>query len=578
MTFASCVGNNAKIMKIPVFCSLIPSELISFLGHEPVHLAAEELTSVRPEKYHCSFHENLCSYSKVLYDYFLRHHEDYGLIIVPTSCDAMKKLYNALRIKLPHEKLYVLDVPKKKGDASARFLTGELEKVSRALGDVNAVTGVSVGHDVNKVWRPRRIAFTASGAIAILGSNVPMGVFRECAEKYGLEIVMLNHCLEKSYPDEKLINILANDGIEKYATAFLEKNSCPRTNDTAYKERFIEKIRGKGFQGIIVNALKFCDFHPFDFKYLREALGADFPALIIEHELTANYEGQTMTRLEAFFENIHKRLGGYQRKITKPRGGKYFVGIDSGSHATKLVCINKDGKVVSMEVVPTGTSVRNSAVILLEKLEAECGISRRDIARLVATGYGRNKVVCADDVVTEISCHALGAFFKFGRPSTVIDIGGQDSKVIKVGDGGSVVRFAMNDKCAAGTGRFLEVMAAKLEMDIDDFAELAFNTDKSVPISSMCSVFAESEVISLIASGKTKEEIAKGIHSAIAERTIALARRIDGEPPYCMAGGVARNKGLVRELSERLGHQLEVLENPQFSGALGAALIAMRGL
>jgi len=197
---------------------------------------------------------------------------------------------------------------------------------------------------------------------------------------------------------------------------------------------------------------------------------------------------------------------------------------------------------------------------------------------LVGTGYGRDNIKGCDATVTEISCHALGAHHRLRRGATLIDVGGQDSKAIKIDEKGNVVRFAMNDKCAAGTGRFLEVMAQKLEVSLEAFSTLAMEARSSVPISSMCSVFAESEVISLIAEGKPKDGIARGVHKAIAERTTALCRRVAGEPPYYMAGGVAKNGGLVQELSRSLGSEVKVLDDPQFSGALGAAIVALRSV
>lgn len=289
-----------------------------------------------------------------------------------------------------------------------------------------------------------------------------------------------------------------------------------------------------------------------------------------------------MTRLEAFFEGIRTKLGGNTVRQKEndnsfvTRTGDYFVGIDSGSHATKLVCIDKDKKIVGRYLAPTGTSVKESVQGVLGFL-ADGGIARENIARLVATGYGRNNVEGADEIVTEITCHAAGAYHLLGRSGTIIDIGGQDSKAIKMDETGRVVQFAMNDKCAAGTGRFLEVMADKLRLSLDEFAKMAKKSEEAVPVSSMCSVFAESEVISLIAGGKSREEIAKGIHQSIAERTASLARRINGKPPYYMAGGVSKNECLVGELERCLGSKIDVVEEPQFTGALGAALIALNG-
>lgn len=561
------------IMKIPVFCSLIPTELLVHLGCEPVYLDAEGLKNTPSREYHCAFHENICSYSKVLYDYLLENQNKFDFMIIPASCDAMKKLYNALKQKLPGEKLHFFDMPRCKDGNAAKFLAAEMKKVvdlsAFAISNPAPTGGVGRGQEGSD--SPK-----LAPKLAVLGSNVPLKIFRTCAEKFGFEITLLNHCLSKARPDEKLLWMLQNNDLAGYAGAFLEKNSCPRTNDDRYKETLVKQVREGKFKGMIINTLKFCDFQPFDYIWFKNALEDDLPMLMIEHELTTDNEGQIMTRLEAFFENIQKKLG-LQKKRQPGNSGRFYVGIDSGSHATKLVCVDGEENLIASLVVNTGTSVKKSVEKLLEQLKTEYKITKKDIGRMVATGYGRNNITDADDVVTEISCHARGAYHLTRKGGTIIDIGGQDSKAIRLDDKGGVARFAMNDKCAAGTGRFLEVMAAKLEMSLEEFASLAQKASRSVPISSMCSVFAESEVISLIASGVTKESIAKGIHKSIAERTIALAKRIEGAPPYFMTGGVAKNKGLVGELEECLGHKLDIVENPQFSGALGAALIALRG-
>ncbi len=569
-------------MKIPIFCSLLPTELFLNAGHEICFISADMLACIKSKEYHCSFHENLCSYSKSLHEYFTLNHNDFGIIIVPTSCDAMKKLFNALVTDISPDKLYLLDVPKNKGMEPAAYLAVQFEKLIKRIGINN--TGVQIPQSFYKIASSSMPSFNSNKVkIGVLGANVPLKIFDLCLDKYGFEAVYLNHCLVKSYPDKNLQENVA--GIKTYSRMFLEKNSCPRTNDYEYKEKLKKRIKEEKIKGLIINTLKFCDFWPFDHKYFKENL--DLPVLLIEHELTANYEGQIMTRLEAFFEGIRAKFCEPPHPNPPPRGGReregvtatrkdYFVGIDCGSHATKLVCIDKDKKIIGRHLVPTGTSVRESVQGVL-RLLADYGISRENIARLVATGYGRNNVDGADEIVTEITCHAAGAYHLLGRSGTIIDIGGQDSKAIKIDENGQIIQFAMNDKCAAGTGRFLEVMAEKLCLSLDEFAKMAKNSKKSVPVSSMCSVFAESEVVSLIASGKSKEEIAKGIHKAIAERTVSLVKRINGKPAYYMSGGVSKNECLVLELEHCLGSKLKVVDEPQFTGALGAALIALEG-
>jgi (R)-2-hydroxyacyl-CoA dehydratese activating ATPase len=178
--------------------------------------------------------------------------------------------------------------------------------------------------------------------------------------------------------------------------------------------------------------------------------------------------------------------------------------------------------------------------------------------------------------VTEISCHAVGAYHLYPDTGTVIDIGGQDSKVIRVGEGGRVLDFAMNDKCAAGTGRFLEVMAAKLRVSLDELAELSLRSRGEVQISSVCTVFAESEVVSLVARNHPREEIIRGLHRAVVNRVWSMVAGLGVSGEVTMSGGVAKNRGVVALLEERLGRSIHVYEEPQIVGALGAALLAKR--
>ena len=192
----------------------------------------------------------------------------------------------------------------------------------------------------------------------------------------------------------------------------------------------------------------------------------------------------------------------------------------------------------------------------------------------VATGYGRVSVPFADKKVTEISCHGLGAYKLFPDTKTVVDIGGQDSKVIQVGPAGKVLDFTMNDKCAAGTGRFLEVMAAKLRVPLNEMGTLSMGANGEVRISSVCTVFAESEVISLVAQNHPKEEIIRGLHRAIVNRVWSMVKTLGVKREVTMSGGVAKNRGVVAFLEEKLGHPIHVYKEPQIVGALGAALHA----
>lgn len=249
------------------------------------------------------------------------------------------------------------------------------------------------------------------------------------------------------------------------------------------------------------------------------------------------------------------------------------AGIDIGSLSAEVVIMDQSG-VLGYVILPAGSSSKDTAEKALLAALRETRLDRRKLEYIVATGYGRISVPFADERVTEITCHACGAFFLEPAIRTVIDIGGQDSKAIRLNEEGKVLDFAMNDKCAAGTGRFLEVMAQALEVELAGLAALSEQAQRSVQISSMCTVFAESEVVSLIAEGLPREEIARGLHEAVAGRTAGLVYRIGLKEAVMMTGGVAKNGGVVRSLEDKLQVPIIIPPEPQIVGALGAALIA----
>jgi len=249
------------------------------------------------------------------------------------------------------------------------------------------------------------------------------------------------------------------------------------------------------------------------------------------------------------------------------------IGIDVGSITTKAAVV-VDGKLKLSKIESTGYDAKKSANTVFKQVLEELKLSRDDIQGIVSTGYGRNSVSFANKAITEITCHAAGAFFINPEIRSVIDIGGQDSKVILLNDKGRVSDFAMNDKCAAGTGRFLEVMARALEIELEHFGEMSLKSRTPSQISSLCTVFAESEVISLIAKGERRENIVAGIHDAIGARVASMAKRVKIVAPVMMTGGVAKNKGLVKALEKRLMQDILITESAQVVGAIGAALLA----
>lgn len=254
----------------------------------------------------------------------------------------------------------------------------------------------------------------------------------------------------------------------------------------------------------------------------------------------------------------------------------YFLGVDIGSLTVKAVILDSDKVVRAKGVMPAGYGGQEAAEALVTRLLKESALAPNELGYTVVTGYGRVLFARADEEVSEISCHARGAFHLSPAVRTVIDIGGQDSKAIRLDAQGRVVDFAMNDKCAAGTGRFLEVMAAALEVPVEQFGVLALQSEHPVTISSTCTVFAESEAISHIARGATKQDVAAGLHQAIASRVLGLAARVGLEEEVMLTGGVALNVGVVRALSRLSAYPITVPPDPQIVGALGAALYALQ--
>ena len=250
------------------------------------------------------------------------------------------------------------------------------------------------------------------------------------------------------------------------------------------------------------------------------------------------------------------------------------IGIDVGSISTKAAAI-KDSVLIGEKIIATGYNTRNAGRKIFEQILSNLDLSASSIACVVATGYGRNSVDFANKVVTEITCHAKGARYLDSKVRTVIDIGGQDSKVIVMHETGKVKDFVMNDKCAAGTGRFLEVMARAMEVDLDDFGKISLQADSPSAISSLCTVFAESEVISLISKGEKRENIIAGIHESVSARVAAMTHRVGLFDPIMMTGGVANNIGVIKAIERKIDKPIEVSRKAQITGAIGAALIGI---
>lgn len=253
----------------------------------------------------------------------------------------------------------------------------------------------------------------------------------------------------------------------------------------------------------------------------------------------------------------------------------YTLGIDIGSTTSKCAVLQDGEKIVSGCVVGGGIGTKGPDTALEQAL-AESGLTLEDMSAVVATGYGRTRCPWTERQASELTCHALGAHLIFPQVRTIIDIGGQDAKVIALDEAGRMREFLMNDKCAAGTGRFLDVMAAILQIPVDQLGPTAAQAERSAAISSTCTVFAESEVISQLANGTPMPELVAGICDSVAGRVASLAKRLGVAPAVCMSGGVARNDGVRRALERSLGQELLVSGHAQLFGAVGAALYGLK--
>lgn len=250
------------------------------------------------------------------------------------------------------------------------------------------------------------------------------------------------------------------------------------------------------------------------------------------------------------------------------------AGIDVGSSTAKAVIL-EDDQIIASSILPVTSNVTKVAHEVMKKALGEAELSMKDLACVVSTGYGRNAVSFAHKVITGIICHAKGVHFWIPKVGTIIDIGAQDSKVIRVGGHGDVTNFVMKDKCAAGSGRFLELMAHTLGVGIEDMGPLSLKSHGPSQISSTCTLFAESEVVSLRAEGKTLEDLIAGIHRAIAKRVFMMGSSLRYEKEIVFTGGVAKNSGVRKALEAVCGGEILVPQDPQMTGALGSAMIAL---
>ena len=558
-------------------CKYTPVELFAGFGVTCRRLESDTDTFDTAESIG---HPNMCGYGKGLLEAVMR--QQVKELVLVNCCDVVRRIYDILQRQGTLDFLYLIDLPHRCGPAETKLFDAQLRRLAEAYEDYS---GLSFDREsFLQAWGGAETeeASVEDEACTACGDKTTESQRRNSPEQVAAEQrayislqgahsgAFLCEAIRKHFPvpvrDDTCVGNrqVAFPGTEEgYAGTLLEQVPCMRMTDVTMRREL-----GKDAAGIIYHTMKFCDYYGFEYAGM---LGEDkTPVLKIETDGTRQSEGQLATRLDAFAESLHME----KRETETNRTGTYTAGVDSGSASTDAAILDAEGKLVGWSVVRTGAGAASGAQKALKMAMEMAGIGEEDIRKIVSTGYGRETIGMGDTSVTEITCHARGAHYLYPAVRTIIDIGGQDSKIIRVDENGTVTNFVMNDKCAAGTGRFLEMMARTMEMTLEEMSERGLHWKEPVKISSMCTVFAESEVVSLIARNTAPEDIIHGLNESVASRTAALLKRVGEEAEYMMTGGVAQNRGVVEVLEKKLGKKIHVSGHAQLCGAIGAALIA----
>ncbi len=545
--------------KLYYVCKYTPVELLEALGAQCANL------NEMPQGFdHADqiAHPNICGFGKAVLEQVVAG--DVRELVLVNCCDTIRSVYDILQDSGRMDFLYMIDMPHSEGACSRQRTASQLKALAEAYA---AYKGTRFDEQAfRKAFRPP--VRSTGPYISVLGARMGAELFQmvQKAMPYPVEndTCVNNRSVGSQLPPE---NTDFDQLMDWYAGELLGQLPCMRMMDNTGRKQL---YNNPNLQGIIYHTVKFCDFYSFEYAQVKRE--AAVPLLKIESDYSLQNSGQLLTRLEAFAESI---TAEWKKGTEKKMGKGYFAGIHSGSTSTDVVILDKNQNIVAGIILPTGAGAAAGAERALEQALEQTGLQREDIDALVTTGYGRTAISEGDKSITEITCHARGAHFLDPSVRTVIDIGGQDSKVIRLDENGAVANFVMNDKCAAGTGRFLEMMARTMEMNLDEMSQRGLKYKEDITISSMCTVFAESEVVSLIAQNKDTDDIVHGLNKAVASKTASLVKRVGGEERYMMTGGVSKNLSLVKTLEQKLGTTLVVHDKAQLCGALGAALFAM---
>lgn len=542
-------------------CKYTPVELLEAFGGECAIL------NHMPDNFELSdqvAHPNICGFGKSLLEACMEG--KVKELVLVNCCDTIRSAYDVLLEYGKLDFLFLLDIMHSGGTCSREHAQHELRRLAEAYG---AYKGTSFDATrFREAFRTRKRP--TAPYISVLGARVGDELFQLMEKTMPLP-VRNDTCVNNravALPEE--LDADFDTLMADYARTLLGQIPCMRMIDTTGRKVLYNDPH---LRGVIYHTVKFCDYYGFEYSELKGRL--DVPLLKLESDYTIQSSGQLSTRLEAFAESIAPERTLRKETHTNMNGKGLYAGIDSGSTSTDVVIIDRDKNIIAQSILPTGAGAAAGADRALDEALAQAGLSRSNINATVTTGYGRTAVGLGDQSITEITCHAKGAYFLDPSVRTIIDIGGQDSKVIRLDENGNVTNFVMNDKCAAGTGRFLELMARTLELSLDDMSRLGLEWKEDITISSMCTVFAESEVVSLIAENRTPADIIHGLNRSVATKTCALCRRVGGEESYMMTGGVSKNRGVVTEIEKILGVKLHISDKAQLNGALGAALFAL---
>ncbi len=555
--------------KLYYICKYTPVELLFACGADCAELSGTVGSFSAAETVG---HPNLCGFGKAILEKVLN--EGIKELVLVNCCDTIRSVYDILLDRGGMDFLYFMDLVHDESECGVRRMAYELKKLYRAY---RAFSGNEFSPALFAAAFSENEAAKEDYA-AVLGARVNTELSEMIEGFLPLPVKNLTCVSGRDVRLPEALSGLSDEDafFTAYAKALIAQTPCMRMNDITARKKIYNDPHLKA---IVYHTIKFCDYYGFEYSELSGH--ADVPLLKIETDCTVGSAGQLSTRLEAFAEQLAlqdgngETKGGYASGKEEAMNGRYFAGIDSGSTSTKAVVIDGSGAILGSAILPTGAKVSVSGAEALDAAIRAAGISRDDLANIVTTGYGRKTITHGGaQAVTEISCHARGAHALNKDVRTIIDIGGQDSKVISVDDNGNVISFAMNDKCAAGTGRFLEMTGRALGLSLAELSGRGLTWKEDISISNTCTVFAESEIISLVAGDKSLDDIVHGLNKSVGVKIASLMKRTGARPVYMMTGGVAANRSVIRALEEMLGERIVTSPYAQLCGAYGAALYA----